>query len=58
MPVMKKQRVKRNTLPRRSSPKGIAKRMEIRAKLWAALPANLKEGYTAPGSTNPRKVGR
>lgn len=49
---------RRSTLPRISSIEGILARVELRDKLYAALPAALKDGFHKPGSHNPHKVGR
>lgn len=55
---------KRNTLPRKSSPKGIEARFERREKHYASKGV-MKGGANGmgteahkPGSRNPRKVGR
>lgn len=53
---------KRNDLPRKSSPDGVAKRQERREKAFKPLaPKGGGNGGTKmhkPGSKNPRKVGR
>lgn len=53
-------RGRRNTLPRRSSIKGIFARFEARLKDFNNLrvPDKSKKGFKKPGSMNPRKVGR
>ena len=56
MPIMRRQRVKRNHLPRRSSPKGIKARMARRERGYQDNKSN--SDFHKPGSMNPRKVGR
>lgn len=55
-PRVRKQRNRKGTFPRASSPAGVAKRQEVRA---ANTP---KDGhgmhFIKPGSRNPRKVTR
>jgi hypothetical protein len=61
MPVIRN-KAKRNLLPRRSGPKGIAARIKRRVASYEPKPstceARFLKGYNKPGSENPRKVGR
>ena len=50
--------IRRDPLPRKSSPAGIKARLERRIALYLKVPADLSKGYKRPGSRNPRKVGR
>jgi hypothetical protein len=58
------QKTRRNTLPRKSSPKGVEARVERRAKTWPSKGVMKAGGGNTPiechkpGSRNPRKVGR
>ena len=54
-------RAKTNTLPRKSSPKGVAARQAARIKAFVPEIRKGGSGTTRghrPGSNNPRKVGR
>lgn len=54
-------RIKRNTKPRKSSPRGVEARVTARIKAFSPEVKKGGSGSTKchkPGSRNPRKVGR
>lgn len=61
MGAMKQRKPRRNKLPRRSSPAGIAARQELRIRRFTPEIPKGGSGTNRcrkPGSCNPRKVGR